>query len=80
MSAEQQVRDPFVAAIEAKIAAWKAVLERRSPAGIALTRQNIPVFTRGTGAAHGDELAAYCKAVTVGAAEGVAAAIIVLAV
>ena len=38
--------------------AWKAVLERRSPAGIALTRQNIPVFTRGTGVASGDVLAA----------------------
>jgi len=38
--------------------AWKAVLERRSPAGIALTRQNIPVFTRGTGLASGDVLAA----------------------
>ncbi|UTT62310.1 transketolase [Microcella humidisoli] len=38
--------------------AWKAVLERRSPAGIALTRQNIPVFERGTGIASGDELAA----------------------
>lgn len=37
--------------------AWKAVLERRSPAGIALTRQNIPVFSRGTGAASGQELA-----------------------
>ena len=38
--------------------AWKAVLERGSPAGIALTRQNIPVFTRGAGVASGDELAA----------------------
>jgi len=37
--------------------AWKAVLERRSPAGIALTRQNVPVFSRGTGAASGQELA-----------------------
>lgn len=38
--------------------AWKAVLERRSPAGIALTRQNLPVLTRGEGAASGDSLAA----------------------
>ena len=38
--------------------AWKAVLERRSPTGIALTRQNTPVFTRGAGVASGDELAA----------------------
>ena len=38
--------------------AWKAVLERGSPAGIALTRQNIQVFTRGVGVASGDELAA----------------------
>ena len=38
--------------------AWKAVLERRSPAGIALTRQNIPVFERGDGAASGGTLAA----------------------
>ncbi len=38
--------------------AWKAVLERRSPAGIALTRQNVPVLARGEGAAEGDTLAA----------------------
>jgi len=32
--------------------AWKTMLERRNgPAGIALTRQNIPVFERGAGAA-----------------------------
>ncbi len=32
--------------------AWKTILERRNgPAGIALTRQNIPVFERGDGAA-----------------------------
>lgn len=38
--------------------AWKAVLERREPAGIALTRQNIPVFARGDADASGDTLAA----------------------
>lgn len=39
--------------------AWKTILERRGgPAGIALTRQNIPVFARGAGAAAGDEFAA----------------------
>ncbi|MFO7689471.1 MAG: transketolase, partial [Cryobacterium sp.] len=39
--------------------AWKTILERRNgPAGIALTRQNIPVFERGTGAAHDDVFAA----------------------
>ena len=38
--------------------AWKAILARRNgPAGIALTRQNIPVFERGEGAANGDVLA-----------------------
>ena len=38
--------------------AWKTILERRKgPAGIALTRQNIPVFARGTGAASGDTFA-----------------------
>lgn len=38
--------------------AWKAILERRNgPAGIALTRQNIPVFARGEGEASGDTLA-----------------------
>ncbi len=38
--------------------AWKTILERRQgPAGIALTRQNIPVFERGDGEASGDTLA-----------------------
>jgi transketolase len=38
--------------------AWKNLLARRSgPAGIALTRQNIPVFERGTGEASGDVFA-----------------------
>lgn len=38
--------------------AWKTILERRKgPAGIALTRQNIPVFERGEGDAEGDTLA-----------------------
>ncbi|HSP75691.1 MAG TPA: transketolase, partial [Cryobacterium sp.] len=38
--------------------AWKTILERRQgPAGIVLTRQNIPVFERGEGAATGDVLA-----------------------
>jgi len=38
--------------------AWKTILERREgPAGIALTRQNIPVFERGTGDATGDTFA-----------------------
>jgi transketolase len=38
--------------------AWKTILERRKgPAGIALTRQNIPVFTRGDGEASGDTFA-----------------------
>ncbi|GAA0415084.1 MULTISPECIES: transketolase [Leifsonia] len=38
--------------------AWKTILERRKgPAGIALTRQNIPVFERGEGDASGDTLA-----------------------
>ncbi len=38
--------------------AWKAILERRGgPAGIALTRQNVPVFVRGDGAASGDTFA-----------------------
>src|SRR6185436_13617203 len=38
--------------------AWKTVLERRNgPAGIALSRQNLPVFERGDGAAEGDTLA-----------------------
>jgi len=38
--------------------AWKTILERRNgPAGIALTRQNIPVFERGEGEATGTEFA-----------------------
>jgi transketolase len=38
--------------------AWLEILTRRGgPAGIALTRQNIPVFERGDGAASGDTLA-----------------------
>lgn len=38
--------------------AWKTILERRNgPAGIALTRQNIPVFARGEGDASGDTFA-----------------------
>jgi transketolase len=38
--------------------AWKTILERRNgPAGIALSRQNLPVFERGDGAAEGDTLA-----------------------
>jgi transketolase len=38
--------------------AWKTILERRNgPAGIALTRQNIPVFERGEGDASGDTFA-----------------------
>ncbi|WP_353987830.1 transketolase [Ruicaihuangia caeni] len=38
--------------------AWKTMLTRRhAPAGIALTRQNVPVFERGDGDAHGDTLA-----------------------
>ncbi|PNW08800.1 transketolase [Microbacterium testaceum] len=37
---------------------WLEMLRRTAgPAGIALTRQNIPVFARGTGAAFGDEFA-----------------------
>ncbi|WP_295845738.1 transketolase [uncultured Microbacterium sp.] len=37
---------------------WLEMLRRTAgPAGIALTRQNIPVFARGEGAASGDELA-----------------------
>ncbi|HEY9499662.1 MAG TPA: transketolase [Terrimesophilobacter sp.] len=39
--------------------AWLAMLQRRGgPAGIALSRQNLPVFARGTGQAEGDTLAA----------------------
>jgi transketolase len=38
--------------------AWKTILERREgPAGIALTRQNIPVFERGESDASGDVFA-----------------------
>jgi transketolase len=38
--------------------AWKTMLERRvGPAGIALSRQNLPVFARGDGEATGDTLA-----------------------
>ena len=38
--------------------AWKTMLERRNgPAGIVLTRQNIPVFERGEGDASGDVFA-----------------------
>jgi len=38
--------------------AWKTILERRNgPAGIALTRQNIPVFARGEDEATGDTFA-----------------------
>jgi transketolase len=38
--------------------AWKTILERRNgPAGIALTRQNIPVFERGDGDASGEVFA-----------------------
>ncbi|MDM4763119.1 transketolase [Galbitalea sp. SE-J8] len=39
--------------------AWKTILERREgPAGLALSRQNLPVFARGEGAAEGDTFAA----------------------
>jgi transketolase len=38
--------------------AWKTMLERRNgPVGIALTRQNVPVFARGAGAATSTEFA-----------------------
>jgi transketolase len=38
--------------------AWKTILERRKgPAGLALTRQNIPVYARGDGEATGDTFA-----------------------
>jgi transketolase len=38
--------------------AWKTMLSRRNgPAGIALSRQNLPVFERGDGGADGDTLA-----------------------
>ena len=43
--------------------AWRTILERRKgPAGLALSRQNLPVFERGDGAASGE---------TYGSAEGV---------
>lgn len=45
-------------------AAWLEILRRHEgPAGIALTRQNIPVFPRGDGEASGDVLAAAANAV-----------------
>jgi len=51
--------------------AWKTILERREgPAGIALSRQNLPVFERGEGDATGD---------TLGSARGVAKGAYVLA-
>lgn len=38
--------------------AWKTILERRSgPAGLALTRQGVPVLARGDGAASGETMA-----------------------
>jgi transketolase len=38
--------------------AWKTILERRKgPAGLALTRQNIPVYERGDGDANGETFA-----------------------
>jgi transketolase len=47
-------------------AAWLEILKRRdAPVGIALTRQNIPVFERGEGAASGAEFAS-----TAGVAKG----------
>src|SRR6476661_5239729 len=47
-------------------AAWKAMLENHSnPAGIVLTRQNIPTWERGTGDADGDTFAS-----TAGVAKG----------
>ncbi|MFS0733208.1 transketolase [Microbacterium sp. 1P10UB] len=43
---------------------WLEILRRNAgPAGIALTRQNVPVFARGEGAASGDELASAHEAV-----------------
>ncbi|KGM11920.1 transketolase [Cellulomonas carbonis T26] len=39
--------------------AWRTVLERtHNPAGVVLTRQNVPTFERGEGAASGDTFAA----------------------
>lgn len=47
--------------------AWKKMLERRTgPAGIALTRQNIPVFTRGSGDAT-DQVMAHAQNTAKGA-------------
>ena len=47
--------------------AWKKMLERRGgPAGIALTRQNIPVFTRGSGDAT-DQVMAHAQNTSKGA-------------
>lgn len=47
-------------------AAWKVMLENHeNPAGIVLTRQNIPTYARGTGDAEGDTFAS-----TVGVARG----------
>lgn len=43
---------------------WLEMLKRRGgPAGIALTRQNVPVFARGEGLAHGDTMATASEAV-----------------
>ena len=51
--------------------AWRTILENtENPAGIVLTRQNIPTYARGTGAADGD---------TFGSAEGAAKGAYVLA-
>jgi transketolase len=51
--------------------AWRTILQRRKgPAGLALTRQNVPVFERGDGDAEGD---------TFGSAEGVVKGAYILA-
>ncbi|WP_019483801.1 transketolase [Arthrobacter sp. TB 23] len=51
--------------------AWRTILENtENPAGIVLTRQNIPTYARGTGAADGD---------TFGSAEGAAKGAYILA-
>ena len=51
--------------------AWRTILENtENPAGIVLTRQNIPTYARGTGAADGD---------TFGSAEGAAKVAYILA-
>src|SRR5690606_4767506 len=43
---------------DANEVAWAHTLARRTgPAGLVLSRQNLPVFERGTGDAHGDTLA-----------------------